>query len=88
MAYFYNPAVILQNLYPQNLQGMLIKRWLTSRTKIPSSENSMFLFSMCHIVQCDLFLPAWNMQATVTIIPHNIPSAVTLIFMFPLYLDL
>lgn len=88
MAYFHNPAVILQNLCPWNLRGMLIKRWLTCCTKIPWSKNSVFLFSMCHIFRCDLFPAAWNGQTTVTIFLHNILSAATLIFMSPLYLDL
>lgn len=88
MAYFHNPAVILQNLCPWNLRGMLIKRWLTCCTKIPWSKNSVFLFSMCHIFRCDLFPAAWNGQTTVTIFLHNILSAATLLFMSPLYLDL
>lgn len=81
MAYFHNPGVILQNLYPKKLQGMLIRRWLTCSSKIPLSKNSVFLFNMWHIVCCDLFPTAWNMQTIITILLHNILNAAFFIFM-------
>lgn len=88
MTCFHNPDVILQNLYPKKLQGMLIKRLLTCSNKIPPSRNSLFLFNMCHIVCCDLFLTAWNMQTTITTFLHNIPSAELFVFLSTLCLDL
>lgn len=86
MAYFHNPAVILQNLYLEKLQGILIKRWIICRNKIPASKNYVLLFNMCHVDCCDLF-PSWNMQTIVTIFLCKILSA-ALVSMYPLYWDL